>query len=311
MTTRVEVEEIETTRSEKLLAGVLVVFMLIGLIWAYAHVAKELPESDYGRPTVTVAKVDREAVRQFERAQTRVSSRAARADAARSRLVDRREAYRTSLDEGAPDAELASLYRQAQAADVVAQNALRLAQQRRDTLKPAADAVRKREQALQDKAQAKFDREVDAAERTTFLRRLALVLLSLGASYVLLARLRTRRSRYLPVAMAAVASVTILALIMAVDYLAQYIDLSDLGLLVLSLAGIAMTMVAFFVLQRYLAKRIPERRVRKKECPFCGYPAHGGDHCEGCGRDVIAPCATCGAPRRVGTKHCGACGAGG
>lgn len=308
MTTRVDVEEIETTRSEKLLAAVLVVFMLIGLIWAYAHVAKELPDSEYGQPKVTLAKVDREAVRQFERAQTRVSSRAARADAARSQLVDRREAYRTSLDEGAPDAGLAALYRQAQAADVVAQNALRLAQQRRDTLKPAADAVHKREQALWDKAQSKFDREVDAAERTTFLRRLALVLLSLGASYLLLARLRSRRSRYLPVAMAAVASVAILALVMAVDYMADYIDLTDLGILVLSLFGIAMTMVAFWVLQRYLAKRVPGRRVRKGECPFCGYPAHGGSHCEGCGRDVVAPCSSCSAPRRVGTNHCGACG---
>ena len=52
------------------------------------------------------------------------------------------------------------------------------------------------------------------------------------------------------------------------------------------------------------------RRVRKGECPFCGYPVRaGGTHCEGCGREVIGDCATCGNERRVGTAHCAACGA--
>ena len=31
--------------------------------------------------------------------------------------------------------------------------------------------------------------------------------------------------------------------------------------------------------------------------------------CEGCGRDVVASCTTCGSERRVGTLHCGTCGA--
>ena len=89
----------------------------------------------------------------------------------------------------------------------------------------------------------------------------------------------------------------------------DYFDPIDLGPLVLSLIGIVATLIAFVVLQRYLAKRLPSRRVRKSECPFCGYPVRGNTHCEGCGRDVIAPCAQCDAPRRVGAVHCGACGA--
>ena len=83
----------------------------------------------------------------------------------------------------------------------------------------------------------------------------------------------------------------------------------DLGPLVLALLGIGLTLAGFAVLQRYLARRIPVRRVRKKECPYCGYPAGQGDHCEGCGREVVAPCARCASPRRVGTLHCRACGA--
>jgi hypothetical protein len=80
---------------------------------------------------------------------------------------------------------------------------------------------------------------------------------------------------------------------------------------VLSLFGIVATIVAFAVLQRHLARRIPIRRVRKSECPFCGYPVTaGGVHCEGCGREVVGACSACGSGRRVGTAHCAACGAG-
>jgi hypothetical protein len=38
MTTRVDVEEIHTTKSEKLLAAVLAVFLLIGGIWTYQRI---------------------------------------------------------------------------------------------------------------------------------------------------------------------------------------------------------------------------------------------------------------------------------
>jgi hypothetical protein len=96
---------------------------------------------------------------------------------------------------------------------------------------------------------------------------------------------------------------------MAGDYVGHHIDVEQLGPLVLSIAGIGLTLGTFWWLQRYLARRIPQRRVRKGECPFCGYPARGGDHCEGCGRSMIGECTTCHEPRRVGAFHCGACGA--
>ena len=66
---------------------------------------------------------------------------------------------------------------------------------------------------------------------------------------------------------------------------------------------------AFIGLQRWLARRIPGRRVRNRECPFCGHPVRGaGPHCEGCGREVLAACAACEQPRRVGASYCAQCG---
>ena len=109
--------------------------------------------------------------------------------------------------------------------------------------------------------------------------------------------------------MAFVGYAAVLAFVMAADYLTDYFDPLELGPLVLSLVGIVATLIAMVMLQRYLAKRLPSQRVRKSACPFCGYPVRGNRHCEGCGRDVIAPCAQCDEPRRVGATHCGACGA--
>jgi hypothetical protein len=86
------------------------------------------------------------------------------------------------------------------------------------------------------------------------------------------------------------------------------VDWRDTGPVVLSLAGIALTLGAFWGLQRYLQRRIPLRRVRKGECPFCGFPAAGNTSCEGCGRAVAGSCSHCGEHRRVGVAFCGSCG---
>jgi hypothetical protein len=97
---------------------------------------------------------------------------------------------------------------------------------------------------------------------------------------------------------------------MGVDYATDYVDITSSGLLVLSLGGAAMTLVALVALQRWVARRVPQRRVRRRECPFCGFPVSAsGKHCEGCGRTVQAECNRCNSPRRVGTPHCATCGA--
>ena len=159
---------------------------------------------------------------------------------------------------------------------------------------------------------ARADEALEATEQSalvTFLLRLAFVLTVLAFAYWLLISLRRSGSRYLTVAFALVGAGAVLALVLTGDYVTDYIDVQQLGPLVLSLAGVAMTLAVFWWLQRYLARRLPQRRVRKAECPFCGYPTRGGEHCEGCGRTVIAECANCHHARRVGTPHCGACGA--
>lgn len=297
--TRVDVEEIQTTKSEKLLAVVLAVFFLIGALWTYQKI------DDYVADAVGLeegfAFEEQAAFQNLEAAETRSANARREVGSARENLEIRREAYRTALEAGEPTAGLERAYDEAQERYDKARDEAAAAQRDVREARPAAAA-------LEREAAAEFENRNDRRELYSFLFRLLFVTILLGVGYWLMARLRNRNSRYLLVAFAVLAAATIVAFVLAGDYITDYVDPLDLGPLVLSLFGIAITLVAFAALQRYLARRVPFRRVRKHECPFCGYPTGSTSHCEGCGREVVASCSTCGQNRRVGTLHCGACG---
>ena len=295
MTTHVDIDDIQTTRGEKFLALVMTVFLLIGGIWAYDRL-----EVSHGYVAPVYSPAERAAISANDAAQERFSAAQERVQTARNELEISREAYRTAIEAGQPSTKLGVRYRRDTNRFETAQAAERSARAEVRRTTPAARAAHAR---AANEASAKSDRD----NRTTFLLRLAFVLAALGVSF--LAFWRLRRSRYLALASALVGAATILALVMSVDYITNYVSWRDLGPLVLSAAGVALTLLAFWGLQRYLARRIPRQRVRKSECPFCGYPVRaGGPHCEGCGRDIVAECARCSAPRRVGTQFCAACG---
>jgi hypothetical protein len=289
----VDIEDNESTKSEKLLAVVLAIFLLVGAVWTYEKIDDVVRKAT----KVTLSQAEELALARFNDAQTRASTAQQRVDAARAQLELDREAYRTALDAGQPAGRLEEVYRASQDRYEEAQAALSAAETEVESGRPAAEA------ASEHQAQA-FDHN----EVITFLARLAFVLAALAGSYLLLGRMRKRRSRYFPLALAVVGAAALLAIVLTGDYLTDYVDPVALGPLVLAIVGIGLTLAAFAALQRYLARRVPIRRDRKHECPFCGYPVGQNEHCEGCGREVVAECATCSEPRRVGTLHCGACG---
>ncbi len=300
MTATVDVEELHTTKSEKLLAFVMVVFLLIGGIWSYQEIDDRVRAAiELGGPTPQEqAALDRQRA-----AQQALFAAETRQAEARQNVEFTREEYRAALDADEPSAALERAYRAAQREHTAAQAARTAAATRAAAARPAAEAAQRE---VSNRIQERLDRQ----ELVTFLLRLALVLVALALGYLTLTRLRARSSRYLPIAGAILVFATIMAFGLAGDYLTDYFNPLDAGLLLLSIVGVLATLVAFWALQRYLARRLPHRRVRKGECPFCSFPVRANERCEGCGRAVIAPCATCEQPRRVGTAFCGSCGAG-
>lgn len=140
---------------------------------------------------------------------------------------------------------------------------------------------------------------------TAWILRLALILVCAAIGTSALVLMRRRQSRYVPVGWALLTATALLA----IWFLGDYTELSDDGLLALSLIGIVICLAGFYYLQRSLRKRIPLRRVRRGECPFCGFPARAdANHCEGCGRLIAGECNTCHQRRRIGTPYCSSCG---
>ena len=298
MSTRVEVEDIQTTKSEKLLAWILAVFLLIAGVWTYQKL-DDVTKRHVAIPKASSA--DRATIKRAEAAQNRVFSTKQIAAQELQRLELARETYRTELDAGRKAPRLAARYREAQRRYAAAQREIRLAQRELAAVEPAARLARKHESAA-------IQRAADRRELLAFLARAAFFGAFLGLAYVWLTRLRRRGSRYFPVGVALTGAAALMVVVLAGDYITDYVNPLDYGPLLLALFGVAVTLAAFWALQRYLARRVPHRRVRKHECPFCGYPVKDNERCEGCGRHVVAECAACHRPRRVGTRFCGACG---
>lgn len=300
MTTRVDIEEIEATKSEKFLAVILVAFLLIGSIWFYIKVDDWVPGGPHGPASAAQLKADR--------AQQEAWKREATADAHRAREKSELSLAKNAFDiaaakgTGVAEAEAAYAKEEAEFREAQQQSAL------------ASREVREASKTV-DALQRAQERESYAPHAWTVAGiRLGFIVGWLVASFRLVSNLRRRQSRFLPLGFAATGAGVITALVYATDYITDYIDPLDLGPIVLSAAGVAATIGAFVGLQRWLARRIPGRRVRNGECPFCGHPVRPrlndteAPHCEGCGREVIASCSSCGAPRHVGSAHCGHCG---
>jgi hypothetical protein len=300
---QLDVEQLQTTKSEKLLALVLAVFLLIGGIWAYQEL------DDWVRGAVPLHEptaAEQRALTELERAQNSRFRADERVRQTRSELELRRERYRTALDAGSPAAALRSQY-------LAAEDAFEAARDRRADAARAEAAARPAATRAQERLSRDAAERRDRQELVTFLLRLALGLVFIAAAYLLLTRLRERGSRWFPLSASAVIFATVYAFALAVDYLTDYFDPFDAGILLLALLGAGATVVAFWLLQRYLARRLPLRRVRRGQCPYCGFPlpsrpGGAGERCEGCGRQVVAPCGSCSAPRRVGTPYCATCG---
>lgn len=294
---KVDIEEIASTKSEKALAVFLVIFLSIGAIWGYTRIDNAV-RSAISLPRNATAAHDRLALDSASRRNEFAGMEIAQAQ---NNLTFVRERYRTALEAKQPAAKLKHSYQVANAAFLRA----------RANQRQAASALGQA-RAAYARVAGPFSKQVDRVNRertlTTLGFRVLLATSFVGLGYWLLAVLRRRRSRYLPLAFSAIAAGTLLTFVAAADYTYEYAGMRDLGPIVLALFGIAVTVGAFVVLQRYLARLIPSRRVRKGECPFCGYPSRGGAHCAGCGREVIGECSSCGKERRVGTSFCASCG---
>ena len=302
-------QDIETSGTEKVLVFVLAVFIAIGAVWGYFKLDEVAATTSAQAPAQKlIGSEEFSAIQSHQKAVRSVRMAQVHRRKATHGLELRREAYRTALDAGAPSAELQAEYEEARFSLASASRELAAAVAVAARTRPAAVEAQQRLFELRQSVAEHEETDRAHHDRIVFLLRLVLLTLMLVGAYLLLSRLRSRGSRYLPAALAWIGAAAVLASVMAVDYTDSYLAFDEVGPLAISIVGIGLTLVAFVALQRFLAKRVPARRVRRGECPFCGFPLSGKPHCEGCGRAVIASCSSCQRDRRVGTPRCGFCG---
>lgn len=298
MTTRIDTEEIASTKSEKFLAVVLAIFVLIGASWTYVKIHDWTGASD----AWSYSESQQQILDQRDEADGNEFLAEEHLRAVETDLNSARADLDLAVNRGEPTADLEVAYEDAQSEFAQAKENHEKFREEAATARAAAEEVERDHRERAD----------DGSTWREWLSaglRLALIAGMFAGSLAFINRLRVRDSRYLPLGFALAGSAVVMALVFAVDYITDFIDILELGPIILSLFGIAVTIAAFAALQRYLARRIPRARVRKNECPFCGFPVHGdGPHCEGCGREVVATCASCSSPRRVGSPHCPHCG---
>lgn len=299
-TTRLDTDEIESTRTEKFLAVILTLFLLVGSIWLYLKIGDWVESDD---PYSSMTSQQHAVVKTADDAAIAADNAMRQQELATTALDKARADYDLALQAGDPTTDLKRTYRHAQATYDAAAATASSAQARNEKAQDAANRV-------YEEVNKKADRIHDTRGWITAGLRLLLVGGWIAGSFGFVRRLRQRESRYLPLGFATIAAGAILSIVFAADYVFDYINPLDLGPIVIAAFGALVTVLTFVAVQRRLVARIPGRRTRKGECPFCGYPVRDhGPHCEGCGREVIAACATCEQPRRVGTPHCASCGA--
>ncbi|MBI4898125.1 MAG: zinc ribbon domain-containing protein [Actinobacteria bacterium] len=312
-------ESLVVTASERVLAWILAGFLLMALSWAYVNVDDAVRDTR-GRSTDAAYRAlhqirseqesnerslglwDKLSVSSVDDQQTRLSDAEDNRDVARER-------YRTELDAGNKNAKLRAAYAAAEVQVTKQRAALgelkvaRLAALKKQTAYMESTAAARRH------AQQRLEARDKATGRWIFFLRALLVLGALGLSVGALRWITERSPRTQPLAQASVTASALMVLTMIIDYSEISFDFDTLGPLGLAALGSAITIGAFFGLQRYLARRRPLRRLRAGECRRCGYPAKDVAFCEGCGAHVFDSCDRCGKPRRVGTPHCRSCGA--
>lgn len=298
------VEEFSTTLFEKFLALVLAIFILIGSSWIYNH-PLDFESRVADAPTATISAGDRALRQRVEDIDLKLSNAQLDIEELKSTRDDARERYRTQLEAGLSDATARSSYDRAEAQVAKRQSEIRSLEQSLARARTAAAPADARYEEAHQRAQRRYEDRVHTAKWITFIARIAYGILVLVLGFMMMRAMQRRHSRWTIIGMSIVGAGTIQALWFAADYF----DIFNRGALMLSLIGIALTIGVFLGYQRFLAVRIPRRRVRKGQCMFCGYPVGDHAHCEGCGRAAHASCTSCGDRRRVGAAHCGACGA--
>lgn len=311
-----DLEKVEATRAEKVLALALVVFLLVGGFWVLNQLESIPPRPDYEAMSNQFHLAElRAEVQELQSdlysTEELLNKQQARLNEARTQYEFRREEYRTALDSGIHSPEKEEAY------ELSLKN-FEEQQLETDVVRKLVEVKQKElrgPEARLEAREAEFFKAFEAANQRyqlqLFLLRFGYAAPAFGLATYAWIQLRKRGSRHLIIATAFLAFTAIQLLVISGIY--AWHLLRDLAQIAVSVAGSVVSVAGLVTLRRYIFnfERIARSRSRRGQCPYCGFPAGpGAGFCRECGRALAEPCPSCSASRPVLSQFCPACGAG-
>lgn len=301
----------EFSRAEKILAGALVLFLLLGGVKVLQEL-RQLPEepsmmeyeAKYGIPALQenlskLSERGRELEEAYRGAQEEFES-------SREGYLFLREEYRTSLEEGNLSEELKSKYEKARGEYQEALERRDAARERVEEVREEQEALAKKISGLRQEASEDYESARDIYEAKVFLLRLALVVPLLALSLYLSQRASERKSRH-----AILASSFMTFAILLFAYMIVEFTWRSFHVIGVSAIGALATGGALVYLKRkyFTPERVALGRLSERRCPHCDFPFEPGDtYCRRCGKKLTEECRYCGSQRSNFSPYCPHCG---
>ena len=304
-----EVERVETTRSQKILATILVIFLLIFGIRVVEKL-EELPkrpdiyqlEVEYGIPELEAELWQLQ--QNLTKAEGVLEGASRRLQESYEEYLFRREEYRVSLEEGVVDPELEALYNQSRRAYEASKRSYKMALEVRDDIEAKIDQLDMKISEKRSSAWKDYNSEMKVYGAKVLMARMVFVIPLMIASILSFLRMKRKHSKYLLLTNSFMAFSFILVAYSVLEFVrvtAYFLLVSGIG------AAISTAVLIYVIRSAFKMEKLALSRIKERKCPYCGTPVIGR-YCISCGKEIVKPCPECGEDVLKFSLYCPKCG---
>ena len=311
MSERDEVEKLEATRGEKILASAMVIFLLIGGINILTELGgiPESPQRDIYYEQYGVHNLENE--ERSINSELKIASDVLKNAndeylSTKENYQFKREEYRVILDKGETDEIKEREHEEARNRYEESQVKLNEAQAVHDAIYGRLNQKRGEVSDARSLAQGEYNAAYQIYRWKVLAVRLAFVLPLLVVAIAMFLKAKKVKSKYTIHANAFMAFASLLLIYTIIVNVWQVLHV--IGISILGAVACAITL-AYIKKQYFSFERISMSRLKQNKCPWCTFPIrHDMSYCQNCGKKLAYKCPECGEMRSILTRFCPNCG---
>ena len=306
-----EVEKLEATRGEKILASAMVIFLLIGGINILTELG-DIPESPqrnvyyekYG--VYNLENEERSINSELKIASDALTNANNEYLSANENYLFKREEYRVILDKGETDEIKEREHEEARKRYEESQVELSEAQAVYDEIYGRSNQKRDEVSDARSLTHGEYNTAYQIYRLKVLAVRLAFVLPLLAVAIAMFLKAKKVKSKYTIHANAFMAFASLLLIYTIIVNVWQALHV--IGISILGAVACAITL-AYVKKQYFSFERISMSRLKQNKCPWCTFPIrYDMSYCQNCGKKLTYKCPECGEMRGILTHFCPNCG---